>query len=234
MALYQANECGPSPGCAEDLFDLLDEIDDKDDKFSTSLLLGDTAFSLDSDEFSTFLSHIEYLNDEYPFARIGRFDYHAGLLYFKAMTPIHSDMGNLFQEALCSAKTKVDALRQANFIPHIKGLGTLVSMHNEDTGEAYLRMPDAGAVDLDRNPVLVVEISYAHRFTRSGLKDRYQSYLTQSEGKVKIVVCVDIYYGRGKERVLQTAEHLDRSAIAIWASDKHGEIQNLMDWTPLS
>ncbi len=42
------------------------------------------------------------------------------------------------------------------------------------------------------------------------------------------------YYGRGKDRALQTEKHLDRSAIAMWALDQEGQVQTLMDWVKLS
>jgi len=88
-------------------------------------------------------------------------------------------------------------------------------------------------------PTLVVEVSYAHRFTRQGLEDRYKSYFARTEGKTKVIICVDIYYGHDSyghdsNRIHQTIENLDRSAISVWALGNDGQVRTLVNWAPLS
>jgi hypothetical protein len=78
----------------------------------------------------------------------------------------------------------------------------------------------------DRCPLLVVEIAYAHRFTKDELEARYKEYF--KEDLVKVVLCLDVFYARGPDRASKTASALDRSAISMWIRDENGDIQTVM------
>ncbi len=239
MESNQADEHESSPGSLEDLLALFDELDYDDPFENCDALFGGRVFALSQAEFEDFVDHIKYLEefDSLP-PTITNFDYYAGLLYFKAMaSDIHQSLTALFTGTLASSGAYLNLARDKGqgFIPPFElNLNSVLIQYGEGSNKVCKKWPDSAAAGEDFKPLLVVEISYAHRFTRSGLEDRYQRYLTKSNGQIKVVVCVDIYYGSTKDRVSQTAQHLDRSAIAVWTSDKHGQIQKLMDWTPLS
>jgi hypothetical protein len=79
----------------------------------------------------------------------------------------------------------------------------------------------------NRGPRLVVEIAYAHRFTRDKLEARYKEYFRNDS--VQVVLCLDLFYARGPDRASETASALDRSAISMWIRDENGDSQTVMD-----
>ncbi len=236
------------PGSFEDLFAELedfdpDDIDSDQVYFLARERLAGREFSLSPDEFDYFLEHFGDLHD-----KVRGFGYDSGLLYFEeTKTIIHQGITRLFHQFFAVATLNIPtwlAEHGAAAVPIPSHLGSqfAVCYWDEEGQIAFFKYPDmdAGvALDPDTDvinptPILVVEISYAHRFSRPRLEDRYQAHLTRSQGQVKAVICVDIYYGRGQQRAEQTAQHLDRSSIAMWVTDDHGQVQTVVDWVPLS
>ncbi len=62
---------------------------------------------------------------------------------------------------------------------------------------------------------MAVQVSYSRSISRSGLEKLYQPYFANTEGKVCVVICIDLYYA-GPKSYSATVENLHRSAISVW------------------
>ena len=219
VAIMETPADSAVPGTLDELVNLLEEIDDP---HTLSSQLQGRPFSMSMGEYLTFRDM------ERP-EGLPRFDYANGFLLFKSESIVH---------AMPVACLGVEIARgvhgwQAALGP-IVGFPFHLSVPVTDSlgAPTFILKPDVGLgfPDLDSGAIYaVVEVSYAHRLPRAELERRYQLHFQDHQGRVKVVICFDIYYGRGQDRLKQTAEHLDRSAISMWIMDKDGNIRTTMD-----
>ncbi len=78
------------------------------------------------------------------------------------------------------------------------------------------RTPDNTILGKRMAPTLVVEVCYSHPSSRQDMEKRYLSYFSDFQ-HIKVVLCLDIYYDRGPNRAAKTSQHLNCSAISMWA-----------------
>ncbi|KAK3364334.1 hypothetical protein B0T25DRAFT_61260 [Lasiosphaeria hispida] len=189
---------------------------------------GGRVFSVSPAQYRTFLK-MELRGNPGPS------DYSCGVVYYKKKsTYIHRHLSAFLSYLICEEAAK-------KWTSHAV-VGPLIKVScpfNAEVRDDY----DSPTFDLapdvaiffgndahfgDMCPSLVAEIAYSHRFTREKLEERYCKYFEEKEGRVKIVICMDLYYGRGEDRAQKTADNLERSAISMWIRDKNGNIQTIM------
>ncbi|KAK3364265.1 hypothetical protein B0T25DRAFT_598172 [Lasiosphaeria hispida] len=173
----------------------------------------DESFTLTPDEFWDFQESNEA--GDFPF-KIGKCEYDGTTLYFKNMTIVHAGVGSTMSGEI---------QEQLGVLKHHPEVGTLVRqlrsrindwpVHISDTS---FRKPD---FSFGKNgsllPTLVGEVSYSRRFTREQLEAKYRAYLLESGGKIRTVICADLYYAGTGQEILKTAEDLYRTAISVWS-----------------
>ncbi len=226
-----ASQADLDAGHYSDLFDSIDSFDYRDpDQPSLRESLSGRVFLLTTDQF---LELQEKLYD-FPPNLLPGYEYEDGVLCFKdSMSHVHNQLCGLMTTELITQMLTFRIKRpDSDGIPPFRvGYGLQQEFGVNPGDRRRWRTPDTTILG-PKGPIIVVEVSYAHRFSRQKLQDRYQSYFSDFPD-VKMVFCLDIYYGRGPGRAAKTAQYLDRSAISIWAF-KDGQIQNVMDWVPLS
>jgi len=213
------------PGFFQDLVSCLKSLKSDYD----SVQLEDCSFTLSVEEFHYFIDLIP----DIP-CKLGRFAYHEGILYFKNMGTIHEGVTAVLHNEINNQ------LQQYATHPVVGTIVTnsLMSLGSRPvlTGQASYRKPDFSFGGLETPlPAVVGEVSYSRNFRRQELA-KYQTYLTESDGKICTVICVDLYYAKGLGRELKTAAELDRSAISVWTV-KPGDgdqVTTVMDWRQLS
>ena len=225
IADQQQAAAAASLGSYEDLLESLATLSEADDT-----PFCDCAFSLTPDQFEDFL---ELYDDGYTIpCKLGQFDYDGETLYFKNMGLIHDNIGGLLDIEIH------DQLRDLKDHPEIgslvRGMWARGSIQVRTTATSFNK-PDFshGPREPSSLPSLVGEVSYSHRFSRHKLSEKYQAYLVNTNGKIRTVICIDLYYAGGGKRALKTATELDRSAVSIWTM-RRGQIATVMDWVPLS
>jgi len=205
------------PGTLNELVNLLEN-----EEFSTLSQFQGRHFSMSIDEFLTFRDM------ELP-EGLPTFDYANGFLLFKSESFVHSMLvgylGGEMSRGVQGWQTALGPIVGFPFhlsIPVTDSLGA----------PTFFLKPDVGLGFSDLDPTAIyaaIEVSYAYRLPRAELERRYQLHFKDYQGRVKVVICSDIYYGGGQDRVKLTAEHLDRSAISMWIMDKDGNIRTIMD-----
>ena len=236
MAL-QANQRAGSCG---ELMYLIASYDFSDsDQPSFHELLSGRIFLLTPDEFLEFLQGVE----DIPPRSLPGYEYEDGVLFFKdTMSHIHNELCAHIAEAILGPMG-LGHSPEGTGIPSLRfGFGLEQEFGTSPDSRTRWRTPDVNivvpreedaTVVMPRQSKMTVEVSYAHRFSRQKLETRYQSYLSDFHQRIKVVLCLDIYYGSGPQRAAKTSQHLDRSAVSLWVL-KDGRIETMMDWVPLS
>jgi Uma2 family endonuclease len=209
-------------GSFEDLLQLLEDLEPD----SPREPLGGMAFRVSPEEYLT-LFEMEALSDQGPS------DYSCGVVYYKNKT---SHINRQLSDALTDWITgEIDQKWAKNkTLPPLLGScysGRAVVTDNQQSPTVDMAADVAISSRMfgrpgNRCPSLVVEIAYAHRFTRDKLEARYKEYF--KEDRIQVVLCLDVLYARGPDCASKSASVLDCSAISMWIRNENGDIQTVM------
>ncbi len=168
--------------------------------------------------------------------RVRAFEYIGGILYFKMVTfhgRIRNGIRNEFRDQLRQLP------KHAQVRDIVINLATEIEYHFNTTrnGEKDKDLTTDVAIyklDDEHHTLLALEVSYGNTGPRSDLKEQYQAYFARTEGKIRVVICTDVYYA-GRESYSATVENLHRSAISVWIMKPGNKNPTtVMDWKPLS
>ncbi|KAK0707779.1 hypothetical protein B0H67DRAFT_671284 [Lasiosphaeris hirsuta] len=173
----------------------------------------DESFTLTPDEFWDFQESNEA--GDFPF-KIGKCEYDGTTLYFKNMTIVHAGVGSTMSGEI---------QEQLGVLKHHPEVGTLVRQLRSRINDWPVHISDTSFREPDFSfgkngsllPTLVGEVSYSRRFTREQLEAKYRAYLLEFGGKIRTVICADLYYAGTGQEILKTAEDLYRTAISVWS-----------------
>ncbi|KAK3296732.1 uncharacterized protein B0H64DRAFT_107491 [Chaetomium fimeti] len=210
-------------GSFEDLLQQLEELDDD----SPREPFGGMAFKASPEQYLELLE-METRRDPGPS------DYSCGVVYYKQKTSfIHRHLSVALTNMIAGQIRQKWTRRRALLLLFGSCYCARAEVRDDEESPTVYMAPDVAVLFRmfrepgDRCPPLVVEIAYAHRFTRDQLEARYKEYF--KEGRIQVVLCLDVFYARGPDRASKTASALDRSAISMWIRDGNGNIQTVMD-----
>ncbi|KAK3363803.1 hypothetical protein B0T25DRAFT_597222 [Lasiosphaeria hispida] len=152
------------------------------------------------------------MQETFPF-KIGKYEYDGTTLYFKNITIVQGGVGGTVSDEVR------EQLRVLKRHPEVSTLVRQLGSHGDRP--AYISdisfSKPSFAFGKDRSPLptLVGQVNYSHRFTREQLEAKYQAHLFQSDGKIRTVMYIDLYYAGTGQKMLQTAQDLDRSTISV-------------------
>jgi len=203
--------------------------------------LTDCAFALSPGEFQKFCT-LSYNLD----LKLYDFHFDGFVLRFFPMSVLHFESSQgltaafygAVDDQVCESDAAYHPLKEKYQLRQAELGQTDIEIIDKD-GKASTSKPD-GAIRFgtreNRVPGLLFEVNYHRRFRRVKLQEMYSKYLTKTRGRVRTVVCLDLFKDGELDDVDSVFNHLDDCWLAVWIADPDcpGEVITLVDCTPIT